>query len=129
MSKYLLEYSADIVDSPVLSKAIIETGALINILRADIEYDTATIVVDISEDEDRVIKKFNELGVSVKKLDETIMKDIEGCIDCGACISICPTGAIYFKEDWSIEVDKGECIRCGACVLACPMKALSIQEI
>jgi len=129
MSKYLLEYSADIVNSPILSKTVIDTGVLINVLRADIEYDTATIIVDIPTDEKKVIEKFKEFGVSVKKLDEIIMRDTESCIDCGACISICPSGAIYFKDDWSIEVRSEECIQCGACVLACPMKAMSIQEI
>jgi len=128
MSKYLLEYSSKVVESPILSKVIIDTGVLINVLRADIEHEKASIVVDILHDEDRVIERFKESGVRVRKLDENIKKDIENCIDCGACISVCPTEAIYFTKDWSIEVDKGECIRCGACVLACPMKALAIQE-
>ncbi len=128
MSKYLLEYSSDVVGSPILSKVIVETGVLINVLRADIEHDKASIVVDIPHDEDRVINRFRGSGVTVRKLQENIKRDIENCIDCGACISLCPTEAIYFTEDWSIEVDKGECILCEACVLACPMKAMTIQE-
>lgn len=128
MSKYLLEYSSDVVSSPILSKVVVETGVLINVLKAEIEADKASIVIDIPREEKKVIEKFKSTGVRVKKLDENIKRDIEDCIDCGACVSLCPTGAIYFTKDWSIEVDKGECIRCGACVLACPMKAMEITE-
>lgn len=129
MSKYILKYPADIVEDPILANAVLETGVAVNVLRANIEYDTATIVIDVPEDkEEAITNKFIEYGVNVEKLDETVEIDRDKCVDCGACIAVCPTEAIRFKDDWTIEVDEEECIRCGACVEACPTRALLIRE-
>ncbi|HDN83019.1 MAG TPA: 4Fe-4S dicluster domain-containing protein [Candidatus Altiarchaeales archaeon] len=132
MAKYLLRYSSDVVKSPVLAKTVLETKVLINVLRAEISYDEASIIVDVPGDEktqEKVVKAFKSQGIEVVKLDEGIVRDIKGCIDCGACIAVCPVEAIYFKEDLSIEIDRKECIRCGSCVEVCPFKAIKIQEL
>lgn len=41
----------------------------------------------------------------------------ENCKDCGACSSVCPTGAIDKKNHRNIDPTK--CIRCYACVRSC----------
>ena len=45
------------------------------------------------------------------------------CTDCGACVYLCPMGAI--NQD-SLEIDEDECIRCFSCVKKCPKKARKI---
>ena len=54
--------------------------------------------------------------------------DRSKCIDCGACIGLCPVDALNFDEQKALEVQEDKCIQCNACVKACPMKALSIEE-
>lgn len=45
------------------------------------------------------------------------------CTGCQACMNICPSGAISFKEDekgFSYPVISDKCINCGACKVVCP---------
>lgn len=50
-----------------------------------------------------------------------VSRDI--CTDCGACVSLCPMGAI--NQD-TLEIDEDKCIRCFCCVKKCPKKAREI---
>lgn len=47
---------------------------------------------------------------------------LEGCISCGKCIQVCPTGAIA-RQGEAIVTDPGKCILCMACIANCPEKA------
>ena len=46
------------------------------------------------------------------------------CCGCGACVSVCPTGALSLTEsaDGFLEahIDREKCIECGACARVCP---------
>ena len=51
--------------------------------------------------------------------------DATQCTGCGACMEICPSGAIYLVEGKAV-VDRELCTECEACVTACPIKAIAI---
>ncbi len=46
------------------------------------------------------------------------------CIQCGACESTCPAGAISAGDDKYV-IDENVCVECGACADGCPMGAIS----
>jgi ferredoxin len=48
----------------------------------------------------------------------------EECINCGACISECPEGAITEGDEVS-TIDPAKCTDCGSCVEVCPVEAIS----
>lgn len=49
------------------------------------------------------------------------------CTVCGACTSMCPTGALK-REGGSIRFAYGHCIACGLCGKACPEAALTMHR-
>jgi Fe-S-cluster-containing hydrogenase component 2 len=51
--------------------------------------------------------------------------DAGRCNGCGACVEICPTGAIYLV-DGRAAVEQELCKECEACVAACPTEAISL---
>lgn len=50
----------------------------------------------------------------------------EKCISCGACMPMCPFGAIEMREDKAYITDT--CTACGACVETCPVKAITRES-
>ena len=52
--------------------------------------------------------------------------DKEKCIGCGACVDVCPFGALIMVDDVAAVNDK--CTACGACLDICPVVAISLPE-
>lgn len=48
------------------------------------------------------------------------------CGYCGACVSVCPPGALELIEAY-IEVDDS-CTDCGICAKICPVRALEVSK-
>jgi pyruvate formate lyase activating enzyme len=48
-----------------------------------------------------------------------ITRTADRCIECGACVEVCPHGAVVL-EDGRGAADAARCVRCGTCVDACP---------
>ena len=46
----------------------------------------------------------------------------DDCVNCQACVSACPMGAIE-SNGVKCEIDPGKCIECGACAGTCPTGA------
>ena len=46
--------------------------------------------------------------------------DLDRCIHCGLCVSLCPVGSIDTNDESRIT---GICIKCCACIKNCPMEA------
>ncbi len=127
----LTKYTGERIKEPILATVIKETGLTFNILYA--EFGTSGVEVLISIDApdkavDKVIGIFKKKGVEVKEVKRAIHLDRDACIDCGACVSLCPSGALRVLEDKSVEVDEDKCVYCELCVPSCPVKALKLSE-
>ncbi len=129
--KVLLRYSAEKVKEPILASIIKETDTLLNILHAEFSAEGGEILLAIDAPDaevNRVIKLFEQKGIETKELKRAIQLDEEKCFDCGACISLCPTGALRLTDDYSIELDEDKCIYCEICVPSCPVRALKVSK-
>jgi NAD-dependent dihydropyrimidine dehydrogenase PreA subunit len=49
------------------------------------------------------------------------------CGYCGACVGVCPKGALELVETW-VEVDESTCISCGVCDRVCPVGAIEVVK-
>ena len=52
---------------------------------------------------------------------------VNGCVKCGTCQKVCPSGALKIDEDRFI-FDLKKCIFCGNCSFYCPVKAITMTE-
>lgn len=129
--KVLLKYSAEKAGEPILASIIKETGTLLNILHAKFDAEGGEILLAIDAPDveaRRIIELFEQKGIQTKELKRAIQLDEEKCFDCGACLSLCPTGALRLTDDYSIKLDEDKCIYCEICVPSCPVRALKVSK-
>ncbi len=114
---------------PIIARVVKETGVLINVEKAYIESMAGEVLIDVPDaDAELVRQRMEEMGVAVRVLEDAISRDETECIDCGACISVCPQDVFSFDDEWRIQLQQGRCVLCGKCVRACPHQALSLQQ-
>lgn len=54
------------------------------------------------------------------------IKVTEQCIGCGACVDVCPFGAIIMEDGKAVITEA--CTACGACIEVCPVSAIIREE-
>ncbi|MBN1166794.1 MAG: 4Fe-4S binding protein [Methanospirillaceae archaeon] len=114
--------------NPIIAKAVMDTGVLINVERAVINSSEGEALVDVPDDACHIVgEALKRLGADVRIVENGVSRDLNRCVSCGACISICPKEVFSFDDDWMIVTDEKKCILCGRCVLACPHQALTIS--
>ncbi|MGC8816333.1 MAG: 4Fe-4S binding protein [Candidatus Hadarchaeum sp.] len=129
--KILLNYSVEKVKEPILSEVIRETGLALNILYAEFGAKGGEILISVEApdpDVERAVELFRKKGLEVKEIKRAIRLDRESCIDCGACLSLCPSGALYQDKDNTVLLDEDKCVYCELCVPACPVRALELSK-
>ena len=53
--------------------------------------------------------------------------ELDRCDGCGACVEVCPEGAISLVNGVA-RIDSGSCTECEACVQACPNGAIQVAR-
>jgi ferredoxin len=127
--KVVYSKEAKSLNQPIFSRAIINTGVEVNVLHAEINAEKNIMLLDVpAEGVEKFTRFMNEYKIEVIPIRGSISLDKDKCIDCGSCLSICPTDALH-SEDFSIELDEAKCILCRACIKVCPVKALKMENI
>lgn len=124
--KLLVTFSRKEGKKPIIAQVVRDTGVLVNVERALIDSSEGEALIDIPDESCRIVKdKLADLGASVRILEEEISLEENECVDCGACISICPQEVFSFDEEFRLRVDAKRCVLCGRCIEICPHRALS----
>ncbi len=126
-----LNFPPHLIDQPVTYELITAHGLKVNILRARITpREWGRLVVEVSgkkKNLDAGLQYATELGVDIKPLAQDVQWHEEKCIECSACVSICPTGALFIeREEMRVSFDHDKCIACELCIPACPYEAVQI---
>jgi ferredoxin len=128
--KLIVTFSRKAGRKPIIAQVVRDTGILINVERALIDSSEGEAMIDIPDEACALVKRrLAELGASVRVIEDVIDLDETRCIDCGACISICPQEVFYFDESWKLLVRGEKCVLCGRCIEICPQRALSHKGV
>ena len=126
MTKVLLKFSDKQVNKPIASQVIMDLKVPLNILNADVTPKGGEILFDVpSKNIDRVVEAFKKRGVTVA-VQKGLEVDLQKCINCGGCYSVCQVDAISFQKNYLVVFDEEKCISCGLCVNTCPTRAIRI---
>ena len=109
----------DIRNYSKIVNEILKYDITFNILKFSTDSNGANLLLDVPEDKIKSItESLKENHVIVNKKGRVIVLDT--CIDCGACISLCPTEALFFSKDFKLEYSYEKCIGCLLCLDSCP---------
>jgi len=127
--KVVLHFPREAVERPVVCDLALRFGLTFNILRASISpHHEGLMVLEIigeNTKNEEGLKYLQEKGVEIQPLSQDIKKDDQRCIDCGSCLGVCPTSALYMdKKSYQVIFEESKCIACELCVLACPTRAM-----
>ena len=121
-----LEFPPEKTDKPVVT-SLVRSGLSLNILKASISPGkTGNIILELEGSDDDIQRSLvflDEQGIAVKVYKDSVIRYEDKCIHCGACTSVCPSGALVMnKQSWELEFDMDKCLLCGHCVRACPAR-------
>jgi ferredoxin len=125
--KLLVTFSRKKGRKPIIAQVVRDTGVLINVERAVIDSSEGEALIEVPDDQCRLVSDtMTGLGAHVRILDHGISVNESECVDCGACISICPREAFSFDKEYRLHLDEEKCVLCGRCVDSCPHRALTL---
>ena len=114
----------DISDYSKFIKEVLKYDISLNILKFSTSTDGLNLLIDIPEDKIKIItESLKKNNIIINKKGRVIIDD-DKCIDCGACISLCPTDALHFDEVERLEFSYENCIGCLLCLDSCPRFAI-----
>jgi ferredoxin len=127
--KIVLKFPQKIMQDPLLADVVLETGVRINIDRAFVDASIGEIVIDVPDERvEEVAEAFRRRGTDVNEMDTPILFDEAECVQCGACVSVCPVGVFTHDKERQISIDLKRCVLCKACIVMCPHGALKTAE-
>ncbi|NLI81812.1 MAG: 4Fe-4S binding protein [Deltaproteobacteria bacterium] len=129
--KLVLQFPANLIEQPITYQLIKKYDLMVNILGARITpREQGRLVIEISgrkKNLDAGLRFLEEIGVGVEPLARDVMWHEERCIECTACTSVCPTGALSVaRPEMRVTFNHEKCIACELCVPVCPYKAMEI---
>lgn len=114
----------DISDYSRFINEILKYDITLNILKFSTESNGINLLIDIPEDKIKTItESLRKSSIIVNKKGRVIIDD-EKCIDCGACVSLCPTDALHIDVEERLEFSYENCIGCLLCLDSCPRFAI-----
>ena len=127
--KIVLKFPQKIMQDPLLADVVLETGVRINIDRALVDASIGEIVIDVPDERvEEVAAAFRRRGTEVREMDTPIVFDEAECVQCGACVSVCPVEVFEYNKDRTISIDLTRCVLCKTCMAMCPHGALKTAE-
>jgi len=130
--RIVLRFPPRLSGQPIVSRLVKEFNLDFNILKASITpEEEGILVLELSgeqNDYDKGIRYLTKTGVRIQSLSQDVLRNEERCTHCGACITVCPTGAFELDPlTKRVTFHDDKCIACGLCIKACPPRAMEVH--
>ena len=130
--RIVLHFPRLLVDRPIVSRLVRDFNLDFNILKASITpEEEGLLVLELTgeqNDYDKGIRYLTDSGVVIQSLSQDVFRNEERCTHCGACVTICPTGAFELEPKTREIIFRDEkCLACGICIKACPPRAMEVH--
>jgi L-aspartate semialdehyde sulfurtransferase ferredoxin len=130
--KIVLRFPKRMVDRPIVYRLVKDYDLEFNILKASITPEQEGVMVlelkGTQAEYDKGIEFLIKAGVKIQSLSQDVTRNEERCTHCGACVTVCPTGAFRLDPKTRMIIFENEkCIACGLCIPACPPRAMEVH--
>jgi ferredoxin len=130
--RIVLHFPKRIVDRSIVCRLAKDYDLEFNILKAQVTpEEEGLMVLELGGEQgeyDRGIRYLTETGVKIQSLSQDVLRNEERCTHCGACITICPSGAFELDpKTRRVAFYNEKCVACGLCIKACPPRAMEVH--
>ena len=130
--RIVLHFPKKLVDKPIVSRLVKDFDLDFNILKASVTPgEEGLLVMELTGDQrnyDKGVRYLTEEGVRIQSLSQDVVRNEARCTHCGACITLCPSGAFYLEPGTrKVLFDNSKCVVCELCVRACPPRAMDLS--
>jgi ferredoxin len=130
--RIVLHFPPRLVDKAIVSKLVKDYGLDFNILKAAVTPgEEGLMVMELSGEQqsyDKGVKYLSDVGVKIQSLSQDVVRDETRCTHCGACITMCPSGAFILETGTRrVLFDNSKCVVCELCIKACPPRAMELS--
>lgn len=132
-NKLVLKFPQSLADKPIISDLVKKFHIDFNILHAHVSPNSeGLLIIELKGSEpdyNAAVKYLKQLKVDIQPLSKDIRRDEKLCTNCTACISHCPTAALFIEDKKAMKLgfDPEKCVACEACIPVCPYKAMSLK--
>jgi ferredoxin len=111
----------EIKDFSKVLNEILNQDVALNILKFSASDKGINLLLDIPEEKvNTVTSSLKRNNVSINQKGRIIV-NLEECIYCGACVSLCPSEALSLNEESQLFYTENKCIGCLLCLDSCPI--------
>ena len=130
--RIVLKFPHRLVEQPIAYNLVKKFNLEFNILKAYVTPREEGLMVLELKGSDRDYQKgldyLTKIGIGVQSLSQDVKRNEDKCTHCGACVTICPAGALVLDHKTrKIIFDDAKCIACELCVPACPPRAMEVH--
>ncbi len=130
--RIVLRFPKRLVERPIIYRLVKDYDLEFNILKASITPEQeGLLVLELKGNKteyDKGIDFLGKAGVKIQPLSQDVTRNDARCTSCGACITVCPTGALYLDpKTREVIFDSQKCIACALCIPACPPRAMEVH--
>jgi ferredoxin len=130
--RVVLHFPRLLVDQPIVYHLVKDYNLEFNILKASVTpKEEGLLVLELSgeqSDYEQGMQYLAGIGVGIQLLSQNVIRNEARCTHCGACITICPTGAFTLElPSRRVNFQAEKCIACGLCIKPCPPRAMEVR--